>query len=184
MIVNYEQVLKQDISYFVNELGIDWPERDGEHYRLLTYLANQFNGITFIDAGTYQGLSCLALAQNPKNKVVSYDIEKKNIPFLNSYKNVTLKTLDINKESVEEIKSAHIILLDIDPHDGIQEQAFSDFMETIDYTGYVICDDIYLNSNMAFWWRSIDRLKYEVTEVGHSHGTGIICYNTDVTIEK
>ena len=81
MIINYQDVKSQNIDYFINDVQIDWPLRDGEHYRLLTYLANQYNGINIIDAGTYQGLSALALAQNPNNKIWSYDIEKKEIPF-------------------------------------------------------------------------------------------------------
>jgi hypothetical protein len=46
----------------------------------------------------------------------------------------------------------------------------------------VICDDIYINADMAFWWNTIDLPKYEVTPVGHMHGTGIICYNKTIEI--
>jgi predicted O-methyltransferase YrrM len=182
MIINYQDVKSQNIDYFINDVQIDWPLRDGEHYRLLTYLANQHNGINIIDAGTYQGLSALALAQNPNNKIWSYDIEKKEIPFLSKYSNVELRVLDINKESADTIKSADIILLDVDPHDGIQEKVFTDLMNEIGYEGYVICDDIYINADMAFWWNTIDLPKYEVTPVGHMHGTGIICYNKTIEI--
>lgn len=182
MTINFKEVLEQDVSYFLKEANLDWPQRDGEHYRLLTYIANQYNGITIIDAGTYQGLSCLALAQNKNNKILSYDIQPLDIPFLKSYSNVELKTLDINKESIDVIKSAEIILLDVDPHDGIQEKSFTDLLQSINYEGYLICDDIYLNANMSFWWNSLDLDQYEVTSVGHMHGTGIVCYNREIKI--
>lgn len=176
LVIDREKVKSQDISFFKNEVGIDWPLRDGEHYRLLSYISNQVNGETIIDAGTYQGLSCLSLAQNKNNKIFSYDIVALNIGFLNSYNNVTLKIQDINKESEDFIKSAKIILLDVDPHDGIQEANFSKRMKEIGYEGFVICDDIYLNTPMKSWWESIQETKYDLTEVGHMHGTGIVCY--------
>lgn len=176
LVIDKKQVQSQDINYFVNEANIDWPLRAGEHYKLLTYIANQVNDQNIIDAGTYQGLSCLALAQNPKNKISSYDIVGLNIHFLNNYDNVTLKIQDINKESEEVLKSSKIILLDVDPHDGIQERVFSNRMKQIGYEGFVICDDIYLNPSMKSWWESIEETKYDLTEIGHSHGTGIVCY--------
>ena len=40
-----------------------------EHYRLLTYISNQFNGESFIDIGTLKGCSALALSTNLSNKV-------------------------------------------------------------------------------------------------------------------
>lgn len=182
MIINFEDVLKQDVSYFEKDANMSWPKRDGEHYKLLTYIANQYSNINIIDAGTYQGLSALALAQNPKNNIWSYDIEKKDIPFLSNYNNVELRVLDINKESVDILKSAEIILLDVDPHDGIQERAFTDLLKEIQYEGYLICDDIYLNAEMSFWWNSLELDQYEVTRVGHMHGTGIVCYNREIKI--
>jgi hypothetical protein len=184
MKINYKEVLSTPVDYF-SGIGLEWPKRDGEHYRLLTYLAKQFTGITFIDAGTYQGLSCLALAQNVDNTVISYDIEYKNIPFLSAYKNVYLKTLSINDETAAIIKSAHVILLDVDPHDGIQEKVFTDKLNAIGYTGYVLCDDIHLNKPMTDWWNSIEGpKKYDLTKVGHMHGTGLLCYGTDVVITE
>jgi predicted O-methyltransferase YrrM len=41
-----------------------------------------------------------------------------------------------------------LILLDIDPHDGIQEAKFLDILRRIQYQGIVIMDDIHLNPAM------------------------------------
>ena len=82
--------------------------------------------------------------------------------------------MDINNETEEVLKSAKIILLDIDPHDGIQEKKFTDYLKKINYQGYVLCDDIFLNEGMKNWWESLDVEKYDVTEIGHMTGTGII----------
>jgi hypothetical protein len=72
---------------------------------LLVYLTNLYNEITIIDAGTNFGHSCLALAQNLNNKILTYDIVPKNLNFLNQYPNVSFKQMDINNESEEILKS-------------------------------------------------------------------------------
>lgn len=174
--IEKSKVKTQEVSFFQSEVGIDWPLREGEHYRLLTYLTNLLEDQTIIDAGTYQGLSCLCLAQNKKNKVLSYDISRVNAPFLEAYENVKLKTMDVNTELEEVIKSAKLIILDVDPHDGFQELMFTNKLSQIKYEGFVLCDDIYLNKNMTDWWNSIKEPKYDLTDIGHMHGTGIICY--------
>jgi hypothetical protein len=121
----------------------------------------------------------LALLQNPSNKIITYDIFDKNLYFFSEYKNLEFKKLDINEETPDNLKSANIIVLDIDPHDGIQEKKFIDYLIDINYKGYVICDDIFLNKGMSEWWESINIEKYDITEVGHFSGTGVINFNQD-----
>lgn len=177
-------VLNYDLSYFKNANLPDWLyTRPGEHYKLLSYLASRFNDTTLIDAGTYQGYSAMALAQNPSNRVKSYDIMTLSFPFLQPYTNVELLNRDINEESKEVLCNAPLISLDIDPHDGFQEARFVDKLINIDYQGYVICDDIHLNGNMRNWWLSVTLPKYDITDIGHLSGTGLICFNTDVIFE-
>lgn len=180
MIINKKEVLEQNLDFFDFDLkSYPYLKYEKEHYRLLTYLSKVNNNIVIIDAGTSQGHSCLALAQNPKNKIITYDIMDKNFPFFNEYKNIEFKKLDINKEVPKIIKSAKIILLDIDPHDGNQEKIFTDYLIEIGYKGYVLCDDIHLNQGMINWWSSIEIEKYDLTEIGHVSGTGLINFNQD-----
>jgi len=184
MKLNFKEIESTNIDYFLCQSNTN-PFNPNEHYRLLTYLARQYNGITIIDAGTHTGLSCLSLVQNEKNSIISYDIVDKNIDFLKPYNNVELKTLDINMEDADIIKSAEIILLDIDPHDGEQEKRFTNLLNEISYEGYVLCDDIHLNGGMRDWWGGItDIEKYDITEIGHGSGTGLLCYNRTATINK
>lgn len=160
----------------------------GEHYLLLCYLTTKFNNATILDMGTWTGWSAISLAQNPSNTIITYDIVDEldrwqrgvNVKdkFL-SYSNIHRKLVDARKESAEIIKSASLILLDIDPHDGLQETEFTNFLRTIGYKGYVLCDDIHYNQGMKDWWNSVDLPKYDLTDVGHSNayaGTGLICY--------
>lgn len=190
MILNYKDIMSVDISFFKKDFTFDnthhLARESGEHYKLLKYISDQFNNILILDVGTNWGESCVSLAQNFSNKVITYDVEsrwssvneaKKNMPFLKNYPNIEFKLLDINKEDIDIIKSAKIIFLDI-AHDGIQEKRFTDTLSEIGYDGYLICDDI----NAPFypmmnpWWNSISINKYDVSEVGHTWGTGIVNY--------
>jgi hypothetical protein len=92
--------------------------------------------------------------------------------------------MDINKEYIDVIKSAKIIFLDI-AHDAIQEQKFTEMLSNIGYKGYVLCDDIHLpwSPNMEIWWNSIKVEKYDLTDIGHTWGTGLINYYQDNDIQ-
>jgi len=180
MIINKKEILNQNLNFFDFDLeAFSYLKHEKEHYRLLTYISKSTENIIIIDAGTSHGHSCLALAQNPRNKVITYDIKNKNFPFFNEYKNIKFKQLDINKERSDIIKSAKVILLDIDPHDGVQEKLFTDYLKQMDYKGYVFCDDIHLNHNMENWWQSVKIEKYDITDIGHFSGTGLINFNQD-----
>jgi len=185
MVINYEEVLKQDIDYFRTELNLDWASRKGEAFQLLDYITKQFNDIQIIDAGTHYGWSAYALSQNPRNKVITYDItDQFDNKYLKDIANVEVKVKNINWESMPIILSSEVIYLDIDPHDGVQEKTFTDLLQKFEYQGYLLCDDIHINSGMESWWNNITLNKYDLTEIGHLHGTGLITYNREVTIVK
>jgi predicted O-methyltransferase YrrM len=150
-----------------------------EHYRLLANISMQMPDNSIIaDIGTSQGLSALALSYNSNVKVISYDIvdtskfthsmaKKGNIEFI-----IKDALLDIDR-----IKYASVIMLDIDPHDGIQEKNFINLLEKVNYKGIIVCDDINLNDAMRSWWSSVKQKKMDVTVYGHFSGTGIIIFD-------
>lgn len=178
MIIKKEDVLKENLDFFDFAMATDpYLKSQREHYKLLTYIGKQFNNVTIIDAGTYKGFSCLSLAQNKTNNVITYDINDNNISFFNDYKNIKSKILDINEESDKIINSAKLIFLDIDPHDGVQEKVFIERLKKIKFNGIVICDDINLNEGMKNWWNSVEFEKYDLTDIGHHSGTGLINFN-------
>ncbi len=200
MIIDFKKISETNIDFYKKTFefteGHHLCQPTGEHYKLLTYISYLFNGITILDVGTNGAESAVALAQNPKNKVITYDIEKKwhdislngtakpIANFLEQYKNSEFKLLDINEEDENIIKSAKVIFLDI-AHDGWQEKKFSDTLERIGYEGYVFCDDIFAPwlPQMKTWWDSIDVEKYDLTEIGHTWGTGLINYFKDESIK-
>jgi hypothetical protein len=180
MKISKKKLLNETLDFFNQDvLNFPYLKNITEHYRLLSYISKEYNNVVLIDAGTNFGHSCKALAQNKKNKVITYDILKKHFNFFSEYGNIEFKQMDINDENHEILKTAKLILLDIDPHDGIQEKKFIDLLININYRGYVICDDINLNENMKKWWDSIQIEKYDITEIGHLSGTGVVNFYQD-----
>ena len=70
-------------------------------------------------------------------------------------------------------------------HDGFQEQNFTDLLKKIDYKGYVLCDDIHLpwSPQMDVWWNSLEIEKYDLTDIGHTWGTGLINFHQDKSVQ-
>lgn len=155
-------------EHFVNAPGT-------EAYALYARLSAQLPaGSKVADLGTLQGLSALALSYNPEVQVYSYDItqnknivEKSNIEF----------TLANCFDCIDDILQCDLILVDVDPHDGIQEQSFFDILVENNYKGIVLWDDIHLNSAMESFWNNIKIPKEDVSVIGHHSGTGKITFN-------
>jgi hypothetical protein len=147
-------------------------ERDNEHYKLLAHLANNLHDATIYDIGTYKGLSAIAMASNPSNCVVSYDIG--NFLDCTTPTNVEFKIGDCYLDP--GMLESPLISLDVDPHDGEFEKQFISYLVANDYKGIVICDDIHLNPQMQDFWDSVTVKKFDVTEVGHYSGTGMIVF--------
>jgi hypothetical protein len=148
-------------------------EKNNEHYKLVAHLANNLHNTVVYDIGTYRGLSAIAMASNPTNKVVSYDIED----FLEctTPTNVEFKIGDCFLDP--EMPKSPLILLDVDPHDGKFEKKFIEFLIANNYKGMVVCDDIHLNLQMEQFWEGVTVKKYDVTEIGHYSGTGMIIFD-------
>lgn len=148
-----------------------------EHYRLLAWISLRYTNVNIFDIGTYLGCSSIALGYNINNKVISYDIidNKKLISHPN---NCIYEIGDFRQD--DNILLSPCILIDVDPHDGIQEEIFHNFFIDNNYKGLVIWDDIYLSKNMTMWWNSIKETdsihKIDLTNLGHWSGTGAIVY--------
>lgn len=190
-----EKIKEENLSYVqdyfpkkyenhkINEMnsGIE----QGEHYKLLSYLSGLFENETILDLGTRDGLSALVLSKNAKNKVITYDLLPKPtemLQFEEIIPNCEFKQMNVFDENPEIIKSSKLIFLDLDPHDGIQEEKFIELLKSIDYKGIVICDDIEWFSSMKSWWDNINYKKYNLTKFGHGSGTGLIDFSNELEI--
>ena len=146
-----------------------------EHYRLLTYISELFENEIFIDIGTNNGCSAIALSHNEKNKVLTYDIynfpETKHI----DKKNIEFKNVDILLD-LTSLSQSKFIFLDAN-QDGILEKTIYDELVKINYNGILVIDDINLNSQMIDFWGGVEKEKYNLTRLGHDTGTGLIFFN-------
>ena len=163
-----------------------------EHYRLLAHIANQFgSGVTFADLGTLLGFSALALALNPANRVLTYDIVDRipdaGILTVKQVANIELRLQNcLSARALPEIADCPFIVMDVDPHDGMQEFAMVQVLMSSGYKGIVLADDIRLNDKMRAFWQWVPLKKFDVTHYGHHSGTGVIVFDAtvcDVTVE-
>ena len=158
---------QQDYEWFYAPMG-----NLGEHYTLLSSLSRYFNDAVLYDLGTHRGLSALALATNPNNKVVSYDIE--NYLNVDNPGNIDFRIGNFFEDL--NIFESPLIMMDIDPHDGMIERKAIDWLADNDYKGVLVMDDINLNPDMRNLWESISLEKYDITDKGHWSGTGIVFF--------
>ncbi len=171
--------------FFEMDMGV-------EHYRLLAYLSSQCSdGDVIYDIGTYLGYSALTMAYNQKVHVVTYDLVdnfKTNEVTAQDVKNITFKIGNCTEPTeMHEIAKAPLVLLDVDPHDGVQERQIFESLEMSGFKGLLVLDDIDLNEGMKSFWNWIpDKYKkVDVSRYGHHSGTGLVVFdpsNVDVQV--
>lgn len=144
-------------------------------YRLYAYLSTFFNDTTILDIGTEWGNSALSLAYNDSNHVISYDIEDKGAGKIQK-DNITFKVMDFMQDETIPWGNVSIIMIDVDPHDAIQEPVMLQFLYDKGWSGVLIFDDIGdMFQEMKHWFASIDEEKWELDHhIGHYSGTGLI----------
>lgn len=144
-------------------------------YKLYAYLSTLFNNTTILDIGTEWGNSALSFSYNPNNHVISYDIFDKGANEINR-ENITFKTMDFMQDDTIPWNEVSIIMIDVDPHDAIQEPKMLEFIKNTGWNGLLILDDIgYMFPNMNAWFSTIEEEKYELSSlIGHYSGTGVV----------
>lgn len=160
---------------------IEMPGR--EHYRMLVEISHQLpDGSKIADIGTYFGASALALSSNSNVNVTTYDIVG-CIPNDAGYTaltrdNVVQKVIP-GQEDMENISSSDLVVLDIDPHDGLTEVAFVKLLIDKGFKGILVCDNIKVNEGMQEFWNSIPvhLKKIDVTHLAHWTSTGIVVFD-------
>lgn len=159
-----------------------------EFFRLLAHISKAMpDGSIFVDMDASVGMNAAALAVNEKCSVISYDVYDhisdnpdehtiKNVP------NVTLKIKDC-LDDVEFLKKAAVVIIDIDPHDGVRETETLDKLREVGFRGIAILDDINVNEAMSEMWKAIPESKIDLTTVGHWSGTGAVLFSEDFEIK-
>jgi hypothetical protein len=154
-----------------------------EHYRFLAYLSTKFISINILDIGTALGLSALALSYNPTNTIHTFDINNTSLTGIKKRENIHF-IYDNLFETSQQLKyndlilNSPLIFLDVEPHNGIMEYSFYNYLKSINYKGIMICDDIHYYKDMKnnFWNKIPDEEKIDITHLGHWSGTGMILF--------
>ena len=150
----------------------------GEHYKFLSYLSHKLKNALIFDIGTNYGGSALALADNPMNKVVTYDVVSMN-QIKGPVENIEVKIGNALED--RRLLKADVILLDT-MHDGTFENEVYNYLLANKYEGILILDDIHLNPAMEKFWSGIKERKIDLTSAGHLTGTGLVDFSGIVTV--
>lgn len=198
--IKYSYILQESATQY----GVD------HYYVILSHLSTYFNNSIIVDLGTLTGGSAQALAYNQSNTVYTYDIledgtaiqrfarvECENIKYIigdcirDNWAGMVM--LDgVSPMSDKKIfLSSELIFLDVDPHDGRQENDVLSFLISNNWKGIMVCDDIGFGTEvpnshpgMRDWWDSIDLPKYDISNniYASGTGTGIICFDNQEVI--
>lgn len=195
MIIEKNKVSKVDLSKLIDSLPHDQNEfisMSGEPYSFYAYMSTLTNNKTILDVGTRRGLSALAFSYNYKNKVISYDLIEQGASNIKK-ENIEFKIMDFRNDETLDYNNIDIIMIDVDPHDGKQEREMYVFLENKKWQGILILDDILENwksdvrgadpAKMNNWWNEIQEEKYDVSDVAHFSGTGIVNFGNKFKIE-
>jgi len=181
---NEEKIKKISMSYAYdlckptnNHLCRLLLEEQGEPYKLYAHISSQLNNITILDVGTYNGNSALAFSYNETNNIISYDIVENGASSI-SRKNITWKIKDFRDDDSINFDEVSIILIDVDPHDGIQEIEMIKYLKDKKWSGVLLLDDIHHNNGMENFWKYFpEEVKTDLTHIGHYSGTGMVMFS-------
>ncbi len=160
---------------------MSWDKEAGQtEYKLYAYLSyilpNPYSGRPFIlDIGTLFGGSALALSYNTDSFVYSYDLMsiETHEPGNFDKDNIRLIVGNFLEDDIN-YKNVDLIVIDVDPHDGLQEPPMIEHIINKGYEGLIILDDIHLSPEMENMWNNFEYEKHDATEIGHFSGTGIL----------
>jgi len=186
-VIDYQKIMSMDLDYYANLIRAEEFHHyfklaaGEEHYQLLAFLSTQFQDSILIDIGTYKGASALALAYNSSNSVISYDIVS----------SVALKARPMNIEfrvgnvldDMDLLLKAPVIFLDADHKTKFENKVYQALVDH-SYSGLLLLDDIHLTPKMERFWQFISHAKYDLTDIGHKVGTGLIDFSGCVKILK
>ena len=171
-----DQVRSLDIGHLrdVSLNQNDWLPAGQSEYRLYAYLSTFFHKSVILDVGTRTGGSALALSYNPNNQVISYDLVEQGASSIQK-NNITWKIQDFMEDETLDLDNVNIIMIDVDPHDGSQERVMMDWLREKNWKGILIHDDIGPDwPDIQLMWDEIPEEKFDVTEIAHMSGTGIV----------
>ena len=162
----------------------------GSPYHRYAVLSTLFDDSIILDVGSQYGNSALAFSYNESNHVISYEIDPwySNETYHTKTRrdierdNITWRDIDFRDDEDIDYEKVKIILIDIDPHGhkiaGKEEELrMIEHLLEKGWSGVLIFDDIDKGCQMQDFWNELSIAgwtKIDVSELGHSSGTGIL----------
>ncbi len=183
MLINILEIQQLDLSHlygYLNETYIRYFQEKRSYYKLLYFLAGEFDDRIILDVGTCTGASAIALSN--KNRVLTFDIQEED---RFAFKDLPITSFLCNMHNIDEdlIKESPLIYLDV-AHNGEDEIKFYNRLKDLDYDGILVVDDICLNYKMKEFWGMITNIKYDLTDFFHESGTGIVDFSGKIEVRK
>jgi hypothetical protein len=162
-----------------------WWTLDTEGYKFYSYLSKMVPNTTIIDVGTWDGASAYAFADEETNKVITYDIVRKPAQETIVKSNIELRIMDFIEDDSINYDEVSIVMIDVDPHDGIQEPPMIKHLLKNNWEGILVMDDISfeLFPVLASYWKSLKFPKFNLADVAHFTGTGVACIGNKYSLE-
>ena len=181
----------------------DWHESGVSEYRLYAYFSLKFNNSIILDVGTHRGGSALALSYNETNKVRSYDIVEQGASNIKK-DNITWHIGQFTEDPDIDWDNVSIVMLDVGWHTGKEEREMMQFLRDKGWKGILLHDDIdtpfsrelraahpkLQHCEEILWpennimWNEIPEEKFDVSDIGHCSGTGLVNFGSshEITI--
>ena len=188
------EMARHDLSSIIGRCpdpkGIKWDfERSPwNHYKLLSYLADRHRDALFLDCGTAEGYSALAMAAHAaerSNRVVTCDpVDWRAVNF--DGLPVEYLNCGCNDPRVHELAlQAAVILLDVD-HKGEEERAFIKHLTEGGWQGILVMDDIHHCDPLRWVWEEVgqEQIRADLTDHCHNSGTGVVDFSKRLTIQE
>lgn len=165
------------------------------HYLLLSYISSLYKNQTIVITDAWHGLSSLSLSFEPSNTIHSFT----QYSYMNTtishqeniivHENTNLLQADQLEKNKELLLNSAIILVDHSPHRGKDEYLLYEFLLENDYKGIVISDHVWIYKQMRdeYWYKILDKYRYDVTELGNEDGVTIYTFypeNQPFLLEK
>jgi hypothetical protein len=178
-----------------------------EHHRFIAYMSTILpKGSVMIDLGTSGGLSAYAASKNPDVQVYSFDFGANNLDRVGKVPNLKTVGMDVKKimactdlgqtsancVNAKILLSSQFMMLDLGTNpsqpEGFEVKLLA-WLRQMKYTGMLMRSNIYIDTAFREWWKNIKegsdgvKRKHDLSEVGHSTGTGIIDFEGGLELE-
>lgn len=176
IIISKEEVRNLNITPLrgISKNSNDWQKPGICEYQLYAYLSTKFNDSIILDIGTKYGGSALALSYNTSNHVRSYDIKEQGACFIKR-DNITWHIKQFTEDDGIDWDNVSIVMLDVGWHTGKEEREMMQWLRDKGWKGILLHDDIspmWLSNHDM--WNEIPEEKFDLTEIGHMSGTGLV----------